>query len=160
MSNECTCRVGSVEETRAMAKDLGRWLSGGEVFALIGTLGAGKTHFVQGLAEGFDVPDDIYVRSPTFALIDTYPGRASLHHLDLYRLADIDELEAIGWRDLLDDVSVVAVEWADRIELSDYMPPDVIEVRIEIGAGEERTFVFRVEGAVPSWFSKLEAYAA
>lgn len=122
------CR--SPEETQALAERLGRLLQGGECLALEGDLGAGKTCFVQGLAKGLDVPEDVYVRSPTFALLDEYPGRIPLFHLDLYRLEDEDELEAIGWRDCLRPDAVVAVEWSNRIP--DALPPDKLIIELTL----------------------------
>jgi len=142
-------RSTSPEETKAIAKSLGQRLKGGEVFALKGDLGAGKTCFVQGLAEGLEVPDDVYVRSPTFALMDSYPGRLNIFHLDIYRLADIDELEAIGWRDCMDKGTIVAIEWAERID--GYLPDDRIEVRFEHHDDDSRTLSFHAMSDSLKW---------
>ncbi len=129
--------TNSPEETFLLAREIGSEVQGGEIFALIGDLGAGKTLFVQGLAKGLEVPEEVYVASPTFTLLDTYPGRLTLHHLDLYRLGDIDELELIGWRDCLNDDSVVAIEWADK--MLQYLPPErTIAVKITFKSAESR----------------------
>lgn len=136
----------SVEETQDFAACLGRLVQGGEVLALEGDLGAGKTCFVQGLATGMDVPTSVYVRSPTFALIDEYPGRLPLFHLDLYRLEDEDELEAIGWRECLNGEAVVAVEWANRIP--EALPVTRIDVHIQIQDGDTRRFELRFAPAL------------
>ena len=128
--------TSSAEETRALAKALGEALRGGEVLALQGDLGAGKTCFVQGLAQGLNVPDHVYVRSPSFTILDCYEGSRTIHHLDLYRLAEPDELELIGIRDCLDGESILAVEWADRFPES--LPADRIEITIEIGEEDQR----------------------
>jgi len=108
------------------------------VVALVGPLGAGKTAFVQGLAEGLGV-DPAEVSSPTFAIASEYPevGGLRLVHVDLFRLESEAELEATGFRDLLAPDVVLAVEWADRLPQA--LPRDRLEVRIERGAGAEAT---------------------
>lgn len=103
-------------DTAALAHALAEVAQSGDLIALGGPLGAGKTVFVRALCEALDVPREAGVRSPTYALVHRYEGgRFPVAHLDLYRLADGDELEAIGYRDLLADDCVIVVEWADRI---------------------------------------------
>jgi tRNA threonylcarbamoyladenosine biosynthesis protein TsaE len=85
------------------------------IIALIGDLGSGKTAFVQGLASGLDVPVEYYVTSPTFTLINEYPGRLPLYHADLYRLETVRDFEDIGLDELLYGQGVLAVEWADKL---------------------------------------------
>ena len=143
-------RCASHEETHALGIALGKHLEGGEIFALVGTLGAGKTCFVQGLAEGNDVPEDAYVRSPTFSLVEHYEGRLLLAHLDLYRLESTEDLEGIGWRDLLDGQTVIAVEWADHLE--DYLPADFLRVEIHLLSATEREIVITPHGDPPRWW--------
>ncbi|MBI4126757.1 MAG: tRNA (adenosine(37)-N6)-threonylcarbamoyltransferase complex ATPase subunit type 1 TsaE [Deltaproteobacteria bacterium] len=104
----------SIEETQKCASDLARRLKPGDVVALVGDLGAGKTAFVQGLAKGLGVPKDAYVRSPTFTLIAEYSGRMPLYHLDLYRLRDARELDGLGLEEYFDGRGITVVEWADR----------------------------------------------
>jgi tRNA threonylcarbamoyladenosine biosynthesis protein TsaE len=85
--------------------------------ALVGDLGAGKTTFVQGLARGLGVSKDIYVTSPSFSIINEYPaGLFTLCHLDLYRLGSGDELEFIGFDDLIEDDRIIVVEWPEILE--------------------------------------------
>jgi tRNA threonylcarbamoyladenosine biosynthesis protein TsaE len=107
------------DETLERGEDLGRSLGvAGLAIALIGPLGAGKTVFVKGLAKGLGV-DPRLVSSPTFVIAQQYPvatGPMTLHHVDLYRLESEDELETIGFYDMLAPGNVVAVEWADRFE--------------------------------------------
>lgn len=106
--------------------------------ALVGPLGAGKTAFVKGLAEGLGVdPDE--VASPTFVIASEYRAAAGLRlvHVDLYRVASEGELESTGFRDLLAPEIVLAVEWADRFP--EALPRDRLEVRIEPGEGREAT---------------------
>lgn len=105
------------EQTFASAAELGRSIgAGGLVLALVGPLGAGKTVFVKGLAEGLGI-DPRVVSSPTFVIAQQYPvpsGPEALHHVDLYRLESALELESIGFDDMLGEGQVLAVEWADR----------------------------------------------
>lgn len=101
--------------THAVGRALGRVLQPGDVVALAGPLGAGKTHFVQGLAAGLNVPAGEPVVSPTFVLVREYIGRLKLYHIDAYRLTGPGELLALGFEEMLAEPgSVVVVEWADR----------------------------------------------
>lgn len=112
----------SAHQTRLLGREIGRRLDDGVVIRLIGDLGSGKTCFVQGLASGLDVPDGYVVTSPTYTLIHEYPGRLPLVHVDLYRIQDEMDAEAIGLWELMDQNLVVAVEWAER--LTDGFWPD------------------------------------
>ena len=102
------------EATEAFGEAMGRKAVPGLLIALCGPLGAGKTTLVRGLARGLDVPPDLPVSSPTFALVQHYPGRLPLIHVDLYRLAGPGGLRGIDADDWLDSPGVVVVEWADR----------------------------------------------
>ena len=116
MSTRLTWRSESPEQTRELGAALGRLLHAGELVALSGPLGAGKTQFVKGLALGLGVPADEPVVSPTFVLVREYAGRLKLYHLDAYRLADALELYELGLAEMLaDPAGVVALEWADRV---------------------------------------------
>ena len=109
-------RTEDVAETQKLAAALGREAFEGAVITLTGDLGAGKTAFVQGLARGLGVPEEYYVTSPTYNIINEYPGRLSLCHADLYRIADAEELEEIGFYEIAGEEGVTAVEWPDRLE--------------------------------------------
>ena len=101
----------SEAETEALAQELAGQLKPGEVLALDGDLGAGKTAFTRGLARGLGYPGR--VQSPTFTIVNEYEGgRLPLFHFDLYRLGDPDELFDIGWEDYLSRGGVCAVEWS------------------------------------------------
>ncbi len=126
MKLERPCR--SETETMALAAWLGRRMAGGEVLCLEGALGSGKTCFVRGLAEGLGL-DPHAVCSPTFILWRKYTDHAplSLVHLDAFRLAGSQDLEALGWEELLAATdSVIAVEWPSRIR--DALPGNRIEI--------------------------------
>ena len=133
----------SEDDTAAVARTLAATLSGGAVVLLSGDLGAGKTAFVRGLAEGLGV-DPTEVSSPTFTLIQEYRGgRVPLFHVDLYRLqtAEVDEL---GLDDERMMEGVTAIEWPDRLPRP---MPSAILVRIEHGDDSMRTILMDVPGA-------------
>jgi tRNA threonylcarbamoyladenosine biosynthesis protein TsaE len=101
-------------DTFALGHELGVLARGGEVLGLVGDLGTGKTHLAQGIARGLGVPEEAYVCSPTFAFIHEHEGRLTFFHVDLYRLAESDEVVSIGYEDLFRPDTLVAVEWLDR----------------------------------------------
>jgi tRNA threonylcarbamoyladenosine biosynthesis protein TsaE len=114
----------SVTETQKLGHTLGASLEQASIIALNGELGSGKTAFVQGLAKGLDVSEKYYITSPTFTLINEYPGRHRLFHVDLYRIEHISELEDIGLDEVLHQDAVIAIEWADKLSgdtLSDHL---------------------------------------
>jgi len=126
----------SVEDTRALGQDIGRRLQSNTVITLTGDLGSGKTVFVQGLAKGLGVPNRYYVTSPTYTLINEYPGRFRLFHVDLYRLDHVEELKEIGIDEIVNGEGVVAVEWADK--LPGNLLTDYINLQFEIVGEESR----------------------
>ena len=104
----------SARATHALGARLGRLLAPGDVVALVGDLGAGKTQLVRGACDGAGVaPEE--VSSPSFAIVATYRGRLPVHHADLYRIGDPDELYGTGFGDLVGGEGALLVEWADRI---------------------------------------------
>ena len=124
------------EETRALGACIGRWARAGDIVACRGALGAGKTTFVQGFAEGLGVGGDDYVRSPTFALVHAYHGRFSLYHFDFYRLSSCTAVQDIGFEEYLDAGGVVIIEWADKFP--EILPPIRLEVSIRIADSDRR----------------------
>jgi len=139
-----TLTAATAAETQAIAERLGRLLAPGDVLALVGGLGAGKTTFVQGLARGLDVPPDRHVASPTFALVNEHPGRVPLVHADLYRIEDARELAELGLTDAFDRAAV-AIEWLDRFP--DAAPAERLEITLAFGDGDGRTLTFTPAGA-------------
>jgi tRNA threonylcarbamoyladenosine biosynthesis protein TsaE len=103
------------EETRALGRRLGQLARPGLVVLLAGELGAGKTCFAQGVADGLGVPADNPVTSPSYTLLNIHRGRLPLYHFDLYRLATVDDLEDLGYDELAESDGVTLVEWADRL---------------------------------------------
>lgn len=105
----------SVSETLALGQVIGEVLRGGEVFAINGALGTGKTHLIKGISVGAGVLASQMVNSPTFMLINEYESRLTLYHIDAYRLESAADLEQLGFGDLLGPGSVVLIEWAERV---------------------------------------------
>ena len=101
-------------ETLRLGKILGEALVPGDVVALTGELGAGKTCLTQGIARGLGVADGYKITSPTFTLINEYPGRITLYHADLYRLAGLGDLADTGFEEYFHGGGVVVVEWAEK----------------------------------------------
>lgn len=120
------------EETAAVGEALGRTLGPGDVVALYGELGAGKTCFVQGLVRGLDVTGA--ATSPTFVLINEYRGRLPVHHVDAYRTSSLTDLMDLGVLDLMGGDGVTLVEWADKAE--PLLPGRTVRVAID-GVGDE-----------------------
>lgn len=137
----------SPEETHRLGVALGSRLEAGTVIALTGELGSGKTAMVQGIARGLDVPSDYYITSPTFTLINAYPGRHTLYHADLYRLEDLDAIEETGLYDLLWGKGVVAIEWAERLEGSSLK--EHIRIHLSILDDSSRQLRLSAHGKVP-----------
>lgn len=106
----------SPEETFRVGKILAEGLTAGDVVALTGELGSGKTCLTQGIACGMGVPEDYAVTSPTFTLINEYPGRQmNLYHLDVYRLKGCADLAEMGYDEYLYGGGVMVIEWAEKI---------------------------------------------
>ncbi len=106
----------SAEETIEIGRKIGSQLKGGEVIALCGPLGSGKTHLIKGIAAGAGAGDYRRVNSPTFVIVNEYAGRLDIYHIDAYRLNSIAEFEMLGFDDFCHPQSVVLIEWADKIK--------------------------------------------
>ena len=113
-TKEMTLISHDPRETYAIGKMLGERLAAGDVLALSGELGAGKTCLTQGIAAGLGISEEYLITSPTFTIINEYPGRLTLYHLDMYRLADAGELWDIGFEDCFNNRGVVVIEWAEK----------------------------------------------
>ena len=118
----------SPEETLEVGRELGRTSLAGEVYALVGDLGVGKTGFTKGFAEGLGIEEA--VNSPTFTILQIYDeGRIPLYHFDVYRIEEPEEMEEIGFDEYIEGDGVCLIEWAGRI--ADLLPDDTIVIRIE-----------------------------
>ena len=132
----------SADETQALGQKLASRLAPGDVIAYFGDLGAGKTAFTRGLAQGLGFTDP--VTSPTYTIVNEYlSGRIPLFHFDMYRLSSSDELFDIGWEDYLSRGGVCAVEWSENVE--DALQ-DAIRVTIEKDADEPDTRHITITG--------------
>lgn len=127
------------EETAAAGERLAATLGPGDVVALTGALGAGKTCFVQGLARGLGVAT--VATSPTFVLINEYRGRLPVHHVDAYRTSSLTELLDLGLLEIFDADGVTLVEWADK--LLPLLPGRTVHVHIDGLGDEPRTIEIR-----------------
>lgn len=117
------CLTRSADQTMAFGRALGRSLGKPLALLLFGDLGSGKTAFVQGLAVGLGVPDTAAVTSPTYTLVNEYPGRLPLFHVDLYRLPSPADPDEIGLLEMFEENGIVAVEWAQRLHAGDRPVP-------------------------------------
>jgi tRNA threonylcarbamoyladenosine biosynthesis protein TsaE len=144
-------RTTSVDGTRALAAAVAPLVRDGDLILLVGDLGAGKTAFTQGLAGGIGVDEPI--TSPTFTLVRSYEGRVPLHHLDVYRLENVQEAEDLGLGELLED-GVTVIEWGDTIAPA--LPSDYLEVRFTYGGDDDdRAIELQIVG--PSWAARQRA---
>jgi tRNA threonylcarbamoyladenosine biosynthesis protein TsaE len=125
----------SEAETYALAKRLSTSFNSGDVIVLSGPLGAGKTVFVKGLAEGRGISDSA-VSSPSFGFVNEYRGESPLYHFDLYRLRNLNELYEIGWDDYLQRDGVVVIEWGERA--GEMLPHRHYKIDFGILSDEER----------------------
>jgi tRNA threonylcarbamoyladenosine biosynthesis protein TsaE len=123
-------------ETIDTGKKLGGLLSGGDIVALSGPLGSGKTWFSKGIGLGLGVDSDEVIVSPSFSLVNEYRGRHTLYHIDLYRLDTISDIVSIGVDEYVNEESVVVIEWAERCR--EILPDGYIEVNIRILGEKER----------------------
>jgi len=129
VTSEITISTRSPEETRVLGQYLGDALTPGIVITLDGDLGSGKTTFAQGIGKGLAVPDRYYITSPTYNLINQYPGRLCLFHIDLYRLSDPREVYDLGLEEILSGQGIAVIEWADRLPdtiLTSYLSVNIL----------------------------------
>lgn len=132
-------------QTRRLGETIGRLLNPGEVVALIGELGTGKTVLAQGIAFGLGVDSKVYPRSPSFVLINEYKGRVPVYHFDLYRLESLKELEGIGYEEYFYGDGVTIIEWADKLEES--LPDQYLRIELSFKGKESRLIKLTPFGA-------------
>ncbi len=147
--------TNSLAETQKLGQVIGAGLAAGTVVALTGDLGSGKTSLVQGLARGLEVPADYYITSPSYTLVNEYPGRHPLFHVDLYRLEGPDDFEDIGLYEILSGNGVVVIEWADRLE--DKLLSEHISIHLLIMGDKSRKISITAHGhAAINMLKRLE----
>ena len=118
----------SASETIRIGRSIGGRLLPGDVVALVGELGAGKTQFIKGLAAGAGIGNPTYISSPSFTLINEYPGKVAFYHIDLFRLGKEEEAEELGLEDYFQGEGITAIEWADKIP--SLLPKELLLIRI------------------------------
>ncbi len=145
---DVTVTSKSPQETMELGRRIGARLHGGEVFAICGPLGSGKTHLIKGIAAGAGAQDSTSVTSPTFVLVNQYTGRFDLYHIDAYRLDSVAEFERLGFDDFCYPEAVVLIEWADKIEpaLRGLDP-----IRIDLAHAGARTRIIHLQN-LPAYF--------
>ena len=150
---QLTFELPDPEATHALGVFIGEHLLPGDTIAAIGDLGAGKTALAQGVARGLGVPDEHYVNSPTFSILQIHPGRCPFYHMDLYRIADEDELLGLGLDECFDGDGVAYVEWPNRVP--GLVPTNALIASIEI-RGASRSIQLRSRGdGTSSLFERL-----
>lgn len=143
-------------ETFCIGRSLGEGLKGGECVALKGELGAGKTCLTQGIAAGLGVPDCYVVTSPTFTLINEYPGRKMpLYHFDVYRLNGPADLDDLGYQEYLMGGGVLVIEWAEKV--SDAIPDEALRIELTyLDEHRRRIEISGCPGRISSWERTLQ----
>ena len=130
--------INNIEETNALGAELAEGLKAGNVVALIGDLGTGKTTLTKAIAKGLGVAEEL--SSPTFNVVKEYrSGRLPLYHFDVYRINDPDELFELGFDEYLHGDGVCLIEWADLVE--DLLPEDCLKINISFGNSEDERVI-------------------
>jgi tRNA threonylcarbamoyladenosine biosynthesis protein TsaE len=136
--------LANLAATEAFGRRLGELLFPGAVVALIGPLGAGKTHLVRAVAEGLGVKNPAAVNSPTFVLIQEYPARLPIYHFDAYRLSGSREFGDLGVTEYFHGGGVCLIEWADKVEAA--LPAEHLRIIIEVVDENQRRFQIAANG--------------
>jgi len=142
--NRVVFECGSQEATVELGRRIGQNLAAGDVVALWGDLGAGKTLMTRAMALGLGVPERTPVTSPTFTFINEYEGRLHIYHLDLYRLSDLTELDTLPWMEALYGTGVSIIEWPER--LGTLIPEERWDLHLKITSDETRTITIEALG--------------
>lgn len=139
-----TLNIADLSQTEGFGRRLGALLFPGAVVALVGPLGAGKTHLARAVAEGLGVKNPAAVNSPTFVLIQEYPARLPIYHFDAYRLSGAREFAELGVDEYFGGDGVCLVEWADKV--GETLPADHLRIEIEVAGASRRRFTLAATG--------------
>ena len=123
-------KTESPEATRSLGEEIGKTLQQGDVIALIGDLGTGKTCLTQGIARGAEIASDEIVSSPSYILINEYNGKVPIYHIDLYRLENSEEIAELGLSEYVEGDGICIIEWAER--MADALPDTCIKIHITL----------------------------
>jgi tRNA threonylcarbamoyladenosine biosynthesis protein TsaE len=145
MAQTLTVDLPDLAATNALGRQLAGLLFPGAVVALIGPLGAGKTHLVRAVAEGLGITDSRVVNSPTFVLIQEYQARLPIYHFDAYRLKGSAEFLDLGPSEYFEGQGVCLVEWADRVEAC--IPPEHLGITLQVTGESSRRLTMEGRGA-------------
>lgn len=143
---ELTVTSRSPEQTVELGRRIGSQLRGGEIFAITGPLGSGKTRLIKGIAAGAGAQDVRSVTSPTFVIVNQYEGRLDIYHIDAYRLDSVAEFEMLGFDDFCYPQSVVLIEWADKIAPA---IRTIDSIRMELAHAGEHTRTIHIRNLPP-----------
>ncbi|MFH1395551.1 MAG: tRNA (adenosine(37)-N6)-threonylcarbamoyltransferase complex ATPase subunit type 1 TsaE [Candidatus Omnitrophota bacterium] len=144
MENIRSITTSSPEETMKLGKKIAKQLKTGDLVALIGELGTGKTVFVKGLAKGLGVKNPLYVNSPSFVIVKEYEGQKNLYHFDVYRIDLRSFCETLDYKRYFYGRGITVVEWADKIK--EVLPEQYLEITIKYGPQQKRLLSFRAIG--------------
>ncbi len=153
MSN-CTFTLRDLAATSAFGHLLGKLAQPGDVICLDGDLGAGKTALTQEIARGLQVPDSCYVTSPTFSILQEYPGRIPLYHMDFYRLSGEVEVEDLGFEEFFYFSGVTVIEWSARA--GDLIPESRLLLKMTIEQNLARKIC--LDFGSGSWKDRLQSF--
>ena len=154
MKRAATISLKNLKETTAFGHLLARLALPGDVICLSGDLGAGKTALTQEIAKGLEVPSSCYVTSPTYSILQEYPGRMPLYHMDFYRLSDETEVEDLGFEEFFYLSGLTVIEWSER---AGALIPDfrlLLKMTIEDDLARKVEFDF----GLGSWEKRLASY--
>lgn len=144
MATSCEVMSHSPEQTGHLGEFLARHLLPGDIVAFFGELGAGKTCMIQGICRGLGVPEEVYITSPTFVLMNRYQGRLPIYHFDFYRLTCEEEIIGVGYEEYLFGEGVSLIEWADRA--GGLLPEGCMQVRMQVVSPTGRRIEISAQG--------------
>ncbi|MFO7761512.1 MAG: tRNA (adenosine(37)-N6)-threonylcarbamoyltransferase complex ATPase subunit type 1 TsaE [Desulfobia sp.] len=136
--------LSSLKKTGKLGYRIGQDAAPGDIITLAGDLGSGKTTLTQAIGKGLGVPPWCYITSPTFNLLQEYPGRLPLYHIDLYRLQNAEELEELGFEEYLYGEGLTVIEWPDRLGYR--LPADYLELQLTINSNTSRSAFLTCHG--------------
>ncbi len=143
-----------LKETEIFGRLLGKLVLPGDVICLSGDLGAGKTALTQEIAKGMEVPDSCYVTSPSFSILQEYPGRLPLYHMDFYRLSDATEVEDLGFEEFFYLSGVTVIEWSER---ADTLIP-ATRLHLQLTIADDLSRRVEIDFGIGTWKERLHDF--